>query len=58
MDEKKRLEIEDTMRRYNVTREDLEMDLDTRENYPGEFYSMPLMQFGTEDLRRYMEATA
>lgn len=41
-----------TRRRIPVS--DIELDLDTRENYPGEFYVMALMEFSTEKLREYL----
>lgn len=58
MDASLKREIEQTVKQYGISREDIEMDLDTRENYPGEFYVMPLMGFGTESLRLYLEETA
>lgn len=51
-------EIDETVARYGISREDVEMDVDTRDNYPGEFYCMPLMGFGTESLRAWLEETA
>lgn len=49
-------EIDAIVRSNHITREDIEMDLDTRENYPGEFYLMPLAHVATDELREYCEA--
>ena len=47
-------EIDAVVRRHRIKLDDIEMDLDTRDNYPGEFYVMPLMEFSSEDLRSYL----
>lgn len=44
--------------RNRISREDVEMDLDTRSNYPGEFYCLSLMGFSSEDLRAWLDRTA
>lgn len=58
MDASLKREIDETVARYGISREDVEMDVDTRDNYPGEFYCMPLMGFGTESLKAWLEETA
>lgn len=58
MDPDVRREIEETTARYRISREDVEMDLDTRDNYPGEFYVMALAHIGYNDLRAWLEETA
>ena len=47
-------EIDAAVRRHHIKLDDIETDLDTRDNYPGEFYVMPLMEFSSEDLRSYL----
>lgn len=47
-------EIDAVVSRRRISIEDIEMDLDTRSNYPGEFYVMPLMEFSDADLRSYL----
>lgn len=47
-------EIDAVVARRRISIEDIEMDLDTRDNYPGEFYVMSLMEYSSEDLRSYL----
>ena len=47
-------EIDAVVRRGKIPISDIELDLDTRDNYPGEFYVMPLMEFSSEQLREYL----
>lgn len=47
-------EIDAIVIRHKISIEDIEMDLDTRDNYPGEFYVMSLMAFSSEQLREYL----
>lgn len=47
-------EIDAIVLRRHISIEDIEMDLDTRDNYPGEFYVMSLMEFSDADLRSYL----
>lgn len=47
-------EIDAVVSRRRISIEDIEMDLDTRSNYPGEFYVMSLMEFSDADLRSYL----
>ena len=58
MDETMKKEIDAIVAKGRITREDIEMDLDTRENYPGEFYVLALMHISTDGLRKWLEATA
>lgn len=41
----------------HIKRDDIELDLSVREQCPGEFYLLPLMEFRTEDIRTYLEET-
>lgn len=47
--------VGDVIRKYGIKRDVVEMELDTRENYPGEFYCMSLMEFSSEDIRDWLE---
>lgn len=47
--------VDDVVRKYGIKRETVEMELDTRENYPGEFYCMSLMVFSNDDIRDWLE---
>lgn len=54
MDPDTKKEIDDTVRMYLISKEDIEMDLDTRDNYPGEFLLLPLMHVASADLRAWL----
>lgn len=56
MDPKIKSEIDTICRRSHITLDDIQMDLDVREDCPGEFYCMPLMHIRSEDLQIYLEA--
>ncbi len=55
MDPKTKTEIQDAMKLHRFTLEDIETDIDTRDNYPGEFYLMSLMHVATDDLRQFVK---
>ncbi len=56
MDPKTKSEIDAMVKSYQISRSDLELDLNTRHDSPGEFYLLPLMQFSTGDLGIYLES--
>lgn len=56
MDPKTKSEIDAMVKSYQISRSDLELDLNTRHDSPGEFYLLPLMQFSTGDLEIYLES--
>ncbi len=47
-------EIEAVVTRNRISIDDIQIDLDTRDNYPGEFYVLPLMVYSAEQLREYL----
>lgn len=47
--------VDDVIRKYGIKRETVEMEMDTRENCPGEFYCMSLMEFSNDDIRDWLE---
>ena len=49
-------EIDAIVRGCRITKDAIGLDLDTRENYPGEFYLLQLMHIPTQDLRDYYDA--
>lgn len=54
MDPKTKSEIDAMVKSYQISRSDLEIDISTRRDCPGEFYLLPLMQFSTGDLEAYL----
>lgn len=54
MDQKTKAEIQKAMDLHHFTLSDIETDIDTRDNYPGEFYLMSLMHISTDDLRQFV----
>lgn len=58
MDPSIKKEIDDIVEKHGISREDVEMDLDTRDNYPGEFYVMALAHIKRDDIYAWLEETA